>query len=196
MHNKCSPRSRYYWPLTPAKCVTVWVAIDDVDAENGPMKFVPGSHVHGPIHHDNSAPEEQNVLSLTVPEAEQWGDGVEVISPLRAGQASLHSDMLLHSSDANSSSRRRCGVALTHLLREIFHTIFNNPSLFLGQFSDRFILRSRYHTPDVQMNVGGDKAPESFWGFVCRGSDPSGYWPEDVEPPSGEDIPQRQAARL
>jgi hypothetical protein len=27
----------YYWPLTPAKCVTVWVAIDDVSAENGPI---------------------------------------------------------------------------------------------------------------------------------------------------------------
>lgn len=146
--------------------MTVWVAIDDVDAENGPMKFVPGSHVHGPIHHHSSTEEEHNVLSLTVPEAERWGDAVEVISPLCAGQASLHSDMLLHSSDANSSSRRRCGVALT------------------------------YHTPDVQMNSPGDKAPEDFWGFVCRGSDPSGYWPEGVEAPPGEGIPQRQGARL
>ena len=54
------------------------------------------------------------MLSLTVPEAESWGSEVAVIAPLKAGQASLHSDMLLHSSDANSSSRRRCGVALTY----------------------------------------------------------------------------------
>ena len=45
----------YYWPLTPSKCVTVWVAIDDIDEDNGPMQFVPGSHLHGPIHHNPSA---------------------------------------------------------------------------------------------------------------------------------------------
>ena len=51
--------------------------------------------------------DEHNVLNLTVPEPDSWGDGsVTTISPLRAGQASLHSDLLLHSSDANSSSRR------------------------------------------------------------------------------------------
>ena len=45
----------YYWPLTPSKCVTVWVAIDDIDQDNGPMQFVPKSHLHGPIHHNPSA---------------------------------------------------------------------------------------------------------------------------------------------
>ena len=155
----------YYWPLTPSKCVTLWLAIDDVDAENGPMKFVSQSHRHGPIHHDQSAAEEQNVLSLTVPEAESWGSEVAVIAPLKAGQASLHSDMLLHSSDANSSSRRRCGVALT------------------------------YHTPDVRFNVVGDHSPEDFYGFVCRGHDSSGYWPEDVAPPEGDFVPRRDAEK-
>ena len=83
------------------------MAIDDIDEDNGPMQFVPGSHLHGPIHHNPSDPDEHNVLNLTVPEPDSWGDGsVTTISPLRAGQASLHSDLLLHSSDANSSSRR------------------------------------------------------------------------------------------
>ena len=91
----------YYWPLTPSKCVTVWVAIADIDEDNGPMQFVPGSHLHGPSHHNPSDPDEHNVLNHTVPEPGSWGDGsVTTISPLRAGQASLHSDLLLHSSDA------------------------------------------------------------------------------------------------
>ena len=33
-----------YWPLTPSKAVTVWLAIDDADAENACMRFIPGSH--------------------------------------------------------------------------------------------------------------------------------------------------------
>ena len=135
----------YYWPLTPSKCVTVWVAIDDIDEDNGPMQFVPGSHLHGPIHHNPSDPDEHNVLNLTVPEPGSWGDGsVTTISPLRAGQASLHSDLLLHSSDANSSSRRRCGVALT------------------------------YHTTDVRLNNPDARAAMEGRSFVCRGVDVDG----------------------
>ena len=151
----------YYWPLTPSKCATLWLAVDDVDESNGPMKFVSQSHLHGKIAHGGSEPEEHNVLSLTVPGAERYGSAVQVVSPLRAGQASLHSDLLLHSSDANSSSRRRCGVALT------------------------------YHTPDVRMNLPGDRAPADFFGWVCRGHDPAGYWAENVEPPHGENVPDR-----
>jgi non-heme Fe2+,alpha-ketoglutarate-dependent halogenase len=151
----------YYWPLTPSKCVTVWVAIDDIDEDNGPMQFVPGSHLHGPIHHNPSDPDEHNVLNLTVPEPGSWGDGsVTTISPLRAGQASLHSDLLLHSSDANSSSRRRCGVALT------------------------------YHTTDVRLNNPDARAAMEGRSFVCRGVDVDGYWPQDVAPPTFDDIPQ------
>ena len=43
-----------YWPLTPSKVVTAWLAIDDVDEENGPMTVVPGSHVHGQIPFEHS----------------------------------------------------------------------------------------------------------------------------------------------
>ncbi|HLQ43143.1 MAG TPA: phytanoyl-CoA dioxygenase family protein, partial [Planctomycetaceae bacterium] len=33
-----------YWPLTPSKTVTVWLAIDDADRQNACMKFIAGSH--------------------------------------------------------------------------------------------------------------------------------------------------------
>ena len=36
-----------YWPLTPSKTVTVWLAIDDADVENACMRFVPASHHDG-----------------------------------------------------------------------------------------------------------------------------------------------------
>src|SRR5262249_45744493 len=36
-----------YWPLTPSKTVTVWLAIDDADVENACMRFIPGSHHFG-----------------------------------------------------------------------------------------------------------------------------------------------------
>ena len=38
-----------YWPVRPTKTVTVWLAIDDVDAGNSPLRFVPGSHRLGAV---------------------------------------------------------------------------------------------------------------------------------------------------
>lgn len=106
-----------YWPLTPSKAVTVWLAIDDADIENACMRFVAGSHLHG--HHTwrPSTDEEHNVLNQTVENAEQYGS--VVYDELKAGECSLHSDLLLHGSDANESPRRRCGLTLRYCTPDV-----------------------------------------------------------------------------
>ena len=100
-----------YWPLTPSKTVTVWLAIDDADEGNGAMQLIPGSHLHGQIDFQKSADDEQNVLNQTVDDARSYGDPpISVV--LKAGQMSLHTDLLLHGSEANQSTRRRCGLTM------------------------------------------------------------------------------------
>ena len=101
-----------YWPLTPSKAVTVWLAIDDADVENACMRYIPGSHVLGHLTYTLSETDESNVLNQTVPGAEQLGQPVDV--ELKAGEISIHSDLLLHGSEANESSRRRCGLTLRY----------------------------------------------------------------------------------
>jgi non-haem Fe2+, alpha-ketoglutarate-dependent halogenase len=66
-----------YWPLTPSKTVTVWLAIDDADLENGCMRFIAGSHHYGYLTYRPSSPEEHNILTQTVENAEQYGPIVE-----------------------------------------------------------------------------------------------------------------------
>lgn len=100
-----------YWPLTPSQTVTVWLAIDHADLENGAMQVIPGSHRHGQIVFEHSSPEESNVLNQTVHEVDQYG-GAPVALVMKAGQISLHSDLLLHGSEANLSARRRCGLTM------------------------------------------------------------------------------------
>ena len=106
-----------YWPLTPSKTVTVWLAIDDVDLENGPMEVIPGSHLHGQIPFDHSTPEENNVLKQSVRNAERFGAPVPFV--MKAGQISIHSDLLLHGSRPNASRRRRCGLTLRYMPPEV-----------------------------------------------------------------------------
>jgi hypothetical protein len=101
-----------YWPLTPSKAVTVWLAIDDADPGNANMRFIPGTHVLGHLTYKLSETDPSNVLNQTVPEVEKYGAPVDV--QLKAGEASVHSDLLLHGSEANTSSRRRCGLTLRY----------------------------------------------------------------------------------
>jgi non-haem Fe2+, alpha-ketoglutarate-dependent halogenase len=106
-----------YWPLTPSKAVTVWLAIDDADVENACMRFIAGSHHHGHLTFRPSDPSEHNVLNQTIENPEQFGE--IVCDELKAGEASLHSDLLLHGSEANGSNRRRCGLTLRYAATEV-----------------------------------------------------------------------------
>ena len=103
----------YYWPFTPARTVTAWLAIDDADPGNACMQFVKGSHRIGPVAHRVSRGEEKNVLRVAVDGVETFGEIANVA--LQAGQVSLHSDMLLHGSGANMSDRRRCGLTIRYI---------------------------------------------------------------------------------
>jgi len=106
-HQDCS-----YWALTPSKTVTVWLAIDDVDTGNGCMRVIPGSHLKGHLSFRESDASERNVLSQTIDGAERFGEPVDI--ELKAGEISIHSDLLIHGSLPNTSSRRRCGLTLRY----------------------------------------------------------------------------------
>ena len=101
-----------YWPLDRAKVITIWLAIDDVDRENACIQVVPGSHRHGLLPYRESDPQENNVLNQTVDNIHEYGtpDHLE----LKAGEASVHTCLLLHGSDANLSDRRRCGIGIRY----------------------------------------------------------------------------------
>jgi non-heme Fe2+,alpha-ketoglutarate-dependent halogenase len=106
-----------YWPLTPAHTVTVWLAIDDADRENGCMQVIPGTHRLGHLAFDLSGADENSVLPQKVQGAENYGD--PVCFELKAGEISLHADMLVHGSEPNRSTRRRCGLTVRYAATEV-----------------------------------------------------------------------------
>jgi len=106
-----------YWPLTPSKAVTVWLAIDDADPGNANMRYIPGTHVLGHLTWKLSEVDEANILNQTVPDVERYGEPLDV--QLLAGEAAIHSDLLLHGSEANRSDRRRCGLSLRYTAGDV-----------------------------------------------------------------------------
>lgn len=104
-----------YWPLTPARTVTVWLAIDDADVENSCMQFLPGTHRLGHLKWQEA--QTPGVLGQEIINAEQYGQ--PVADELKAGELSLHADMLAHGSAPNKSTRRRCGLTIRYCPPEV-----------------------------------------------------------------------------
>ena len=126
-----------YWPLTPTKTVTVWLAVDRADTENACMQFIAGSHTQGQIAYRASAEDEGNVLNQTIEDPLRFGPVKDVV--LEAGQVSIHSDLLLHGSQANHSNRRRCGLTLRYCSADVrAHLDWNQKGVVVhGQDKDR-----------------------------------------------------------
>ncbi|MEM1273311.1 MAG: phytanoyl-CoA dioxygenase family protein [Pseudomonadota bacterium] len=99
-----------FWQLSPARTVTVWLAIDDVDDDNAAMRFIPGTHNKGPIATSDMG--EKSVFHKGISDVDRFG--VPVTNALKAGQISMHADMLIHGSEPNHSMRRRCGLTLRY----------------------------------------------------------------------------------
>ena len=149
--------------VRPTKTVTVWLAIDDVDEGNAPMQFLPGSHRLGEITWEPAKGD--TVLHQEVQGVDR--SGTPVHNTLRAGQVSIHTSTLLHGSDANTSARRRCGLALRYI-----------PSS-CGAVEHPSALKRRGLKPGTLRRAVLRNA------VVCRG-DP-GLWQRNA-PPSGDDV--------
>ena len=104
-----------FWKLSPARTVTVWLAVDDVDEDNSAMMFIPGTHRDGSLPIQESS--EDSVFHIETEGADDLGR--PYVNSLKAGSISLHADMLVHGSRPNRSSRRRCGLTIRYCPPEV-----------------------------------------------------------------------------
>jgi len=81
------------------------------------MQFVPGSHREGALEHQELGLDGTRVLGRQVVQPESFDH--RFLNVLKAGQASMHSDFLLHGSDANHSNKRRAGLTLRYTAAEV-----------------------------------------------------------------------------
>ena len=99
-----------YIGLEPHDWITAWLAISDVNEENGCMRMVPGSHTAPLVEHVDTYGED-NLLTRgqTVPNVDE---AASVPVPLKPGQLSLHHPRVVHGSGPNRSGERRIGFAI------------------------------------------------------------------------------------
>ncbi|MBJ7439507.1 MAG: phytanoyl-CoA dioxygenase family protein [Sphingopyxis sp.] len=96
------------------RSVMIWIAVDDVAADNGCLRFVPGSGTNGRIEHiiDNSRTD--GILNFEVDK-----QGVDfdkaVNAELEPGHFSCHDVFVVHGANANTSGRRRAGLTFHYM---------------------------------------------------------------------------------
>jgi ectoine hydroxylase-related dioxygenase (phytanoyl-CoA dioxygenase family) len=112
--------------MEPHNSVTVWLAFDDVDEENGGMKLVPGSHKHGVIKHKRSQVT-TSILTLEL-ETGTFSEADAIQFKLKAGEISLHDDRAVHGSPANPSPRRRAGLTVRYSGTNVKNDLSVNPN--------------------------------------------------------------------
>ncbi|KAL9189078.1 hypothetical protein ACHAXT_011568 [Thalassiosira profunda] len=123
-------RDSPYFMFTPSDVVTVWVALDDMDEEIGPLEYVRGSHQWGDgrVGSSSSFFQSENrklLYSAAKLEGIDGPESVEIVSMagLRAGGISIHHGKCWHGSGKNRSANRpRRGVGLHFVPAEVRFT--------------------------------------------------------------------------
>lgn len=101
----------YYFNLIPSEALTLWFALDEVNEENGCVRYVPGSHKKGLRPHNLS-----NVLGFSQGIAD-WSaqdEAKEVKGLAHPGDLLAHHCDTIHRADANLSPRSRRAVAIVY----------------------------------------------------------------------------------
>ncbi|MDZ7269492.1 MAG: phytanoyl-CoA dioxygenase family protein [candidate division KSB1 bacterium] len=126
-----------YWPLEPMEVVTLWLALDDTDPENGCMRVIPRTQ-HLRLLTEAELIEQKdgkNVLGSGIDPA-QIDESRAVDVRLRAGDVSVHHPNVIHGSNANTSARWRRGLTIRYIpatTRILGETPFPSAFMLRGQ---------------------------------------------------------------
>jgi phytanoyl-CoA hydroxylase len=91
----------YYFMLEPCHALTMWMALDAADEENGCVRYLAGSHIHGMRPHVRT-----NILGFSKGISGYDSEADEITCPAQPGDLLAHHALTIHRADANTSATR------------------------------------------------------------------------------------------
>ncbi|MEM7542693.1 MAG: phytanoyl-CoA dioxygenase family protein [Pseudomonadota bacterium] len=151
-----------YWPIHPQATITVWIALDDVDTDNGCMRVIPGSHREGTYNHVVSDNENFALNNMIDDGRIDFSASRDVI--LERGQVSLHEANLVHGSQPNTSGRRRAGYVVRYMPSTSLYDRDINPGSGSSRVPLEFAERPIWLLRGTDKHGGNDfKRGHSLW---------------------------------
>ena len=91
-----------YFMLEPCHALTMWLALDAADEENGCVRYLAGSHIHGMRPHART---QTLGFSQAISDYDSEADD-EIICLAQPGDLLAHHALTIHRADANTSATR------------------------------------------------------------------------------------------
>jgi hypothetical protein len=109
-----------YWPFDRKGCLSLWIALSDMEESMGPLRYLKGSQKEGPL-----GLIEQRDIRDAYPHLRDR----EVVGgkPLKAGDAQAHWELTLHGSGANEGPNRREAVAFRWIRSDTVYIGMTHP---------------------------------------------------------------------
>lgn len=102
---------QFYWPLSNNNTITLWIPLQAVSADMGPLAFAAGSHKAMPEQAADLAISDQSEQML----ASLMRDFDYVDVPFDLGEVSFHNGWTCHRADGNQSDKTRAAFTLIYM---------------------------------------------------------------------------------
>lgn len=101
--------------------LTIWIAINDVPIERGPLTFLPGSHRLGPLGAVQQL-EQERPLDFFLDDYDRELVGDPVAMNMAAGDATVHNGLTLHRAGTNRTDEARLAWAVGYFPASALYT--------------------------------------------------------------------------
>ena len=119
-----------YFGYEPMDVWGAWIALTDSHADNGCLRYLPGSHANPEMAHEETW-DETNMLSRGQRITDRFDDSTAIDVALEPGECTIHHFRLAHSSEPNLSDRRRTGILFVYCAPSVRPTIDLNTALLV-----------------------------------------------------------------
>lgn len=132
-----------YWPVAGFQVATLWLALDPVNAENGAVEYVKGSHLWGERYAPQSFTGDGRYQSdlPPLPDFEAMREELDIVQfEMQPGDVTVHNGLTIHAAPGNSTpgTRRRayvtrwCGDDVTYDPRPGIQPMLYEPDIAAG----------------------------------------------------------------
>lgn len=108
-----------HWPFDRTGAFTIWIALTDMSEDMGTLQFLPGSPQEGPLGRfsrslgDDMCKANPQLLQKYAPVGGK---------ALRAGDATVHVDLMVHGANGNKTGRDRAAYTVRYMPTDVLYT--------------------------------------------------------------------------